>query len=35
MSAADYVDFENGLPEFNVQAFAEGEVSWKLNKMLN
>ena len=31
VSAADYVDFENGLPEFNVQAFAEGEVSWKLN----
>lgn len=31
VSAADYVDFENGLPEFNVQAFAEGEVSWELN----
>ena len=31
VSAADDVDFENGLPEFNVQAFAEGEVSWKLN----
>ena len=34
VSAEDYLDFKNGLPELTVQAYAEGQIEWKLNQEL-
>jgi hypothetical protein len=31
LTAKDYLDFENGLPELNVQAFSDHPVDWTLN----
>ena len=31
LTAKDYLDFENGLPELNVQAFSDHPIDWTLN----
>ena len=33
LSADDYLNFENGLPELDVQAFSENQISWYINKV--
>jgi len=33
LSVDDYLNFENGLPELNVQAFAENQISWYINNV--
>ena len=32
LSADDYLNFENGLPELSVQAFSDNKLSWYINK---
>ena len=33
LSADDYLNFENGLPELDVQAFSENQISWYINNV--
>jgi len=33
LSVDDYLNFENGLPELNVQAFSENQISWYINNV--
>lgn len=32
LTAGDYLDFKNGLPELTIKAFSDGEITWEVNK---